>query len=150
METATVGQVIISARIENLFDLKAVEEGRKSADQVRHVEVPDARVDTGATFISMPRRLIDQLGLTRVEVRSAKTATGITNFGVYEPIKLTIQERTCEVRVTEVADACPVLIGFIPLEMLDFVVDLKNQRLIGNPDHGGEQMIDMYHQTFLH
>ena len=47
-------------------------------------------------------------------------------------------------RVAEVADNCPVLIGYIPLELLDFVVDTKNQRLIGNPDHGGEFMIDMY------
>jgi hypothetical protein len=52
--------------------------------------------------------------------------------------------RDCELRVAEVADSCPVLIGYIPLELLDFVVDIKNQRLIGNPDHGGEFMIDMY------
>jgi len=26
-------------------------------------------------------------------------------------------------------------------------VDPKNQRLIGNPDHGGEFMFDMYQQT---
>ena len=63
-------------------------------------------------------------------------------------MKLTIQDRDCEVRVAEVADNCPVLIGFIPLELLDFVVDPKNQRLIGNPDHNGEFMIDMYHQSF--
>ena len=46
----------------------------------------------------------------------------------------------CE--VSELAEDCPVLIGYIPLEMLDFVVDPKDQRLIGNPDHNGEWMID--------
>ncbi|MGB0068686.1 MAG: hypothetical protein WBQ11_11610 [Isosphaeraceae bacterium] len=35
------------------------------------------------------------------------------------------------------------MIRFIPLEMLDFVVDPRGQRLIGSPDHGGEWMIDM-------
>jgi hypothetical protein len=40
------------------------------------------------------------------------------------------------------------LIRFIPLEMLDFVVDPRGQRLIGNPDHGGEWMIDMYLHAF--
>ena len=39
---------------------------------------------------------------------------------------------------------CPVLIGQVPLELLDFVVDPKGRRLIGNPEHGGEQMIEMY------
>jgi hypothetical protein len=33
-------------------------------------------------------------------------------------MELTIQGRDCEVRVAEVADNCPVLIGFIPLELL--------------------------------
>ena len=41
-------------------------------------------------------------------------------------------------------DDCPVLIGQIPLEALDFVVDPANRRLIGNPAHGGEQMIELY------
>jgi hypothetical protein len=30
------------------------------------------------------------------------------------------------------------------LELLDFVVDPVHQRLIGNPAHGGEQMIELY------
>jgi len=144
MEAATVGQVIVAALIQNQFDLRAAEEGRITPEQVRQVEVPDARIDTGATFISMPRRLIDRLGLKQVEVRTARTAAGPVKFGVFEPVKLTIQGRDCEVRVTEVADSCPVLIGFIPLEMLDFVVDSRGQRLIGNPEHGGEWMIDMF------
>jgi predicted aspartyl protease len=139
-----MGQVVVSALIENLFDLKAVEEGRISADQVRRIELADARIDTGANFVSMPRQLIEKLGLGQLEVKSARTATGSARFGIFEPVKLTIGGRDCEVRVTEVADSCPVLIGFIPLEMLDFVVDPRGQRLIGNPDHGGEWMIDMY------
>ena len=144
MEAATVGQVIVTAVIENLFDLNAAEEGRISADQVRRIELSDARIDTWATLISMPRHLIDKLGLRQVQVKTARTATGTANFGIFEPVKLTINERDCECRVSKVADSCPVLIGFIPLEMLDFVVDLKGQRLIGNPDHGGDWMIDMY------
>lgn len=40
--------------------------------------------------------------------------------------------------------AVPGLIGRIPLEWLDFVVDPRGQRLIGNRDHGGEQMLEMY------
>ncbi len=92
----------------------------------------------------MPLRLIEQLGLKRIKTVVAKTTAGPMSFGIFEPVKLTIQDRDCEVRVAEVADNCPILIGYIPLEMLDFVVDPKNQRLIGNPDHGGQYMIDMY------
>ena len=44
---------------------------------------------------------------------------------IYEPVRLTVQGRDCVIEVSELADDCPVLIGFIPLEMLDFVVDPK-------------------------
>jgi len=37
-----------------------------------------------------------------------------------------------------------MLIGQAPLGLLDFVVDPKSQRLIGNPAHGGEHMMDAY------
>jgi len=37
-----------------------------------------------------------------------------------------------------------VLIGQIPLEAMDFVVDRVNRKLAGNPEHRGEWMIDMF------
>jgi hypothetical protein len=46
--------------------------------------------------------------------------------------------------VTEVPDDCPILIGQIPLELLDFVVDPSGQKLIGNPEHGGEHVVELY------
>ena len=139
-----MGIVLVAARIENYDDVKSAEKGLIAPAEVRRIQVDDARVDTGATYVSMPLRLINQLGLKRLKTVQARTAAGPVTFGIFEPVKLTIQGRDCEVRVAEVADNCPVLIGFLPLEQLDFVVDSKNQRLIGNPDHGGEFMIDMF------
>jgi hypothetical protein len=46
--------------------------------------------------------------------------------------------------VMEVPDDVPPLIGQIPIEHLDFVVDLRNRRLIGNPAHGGEHVYQLY------
>ena len=57
---------------------------------------------------------------------------------------LTIQDRVCTMDVVEVPDDTPVLIGQLPLEQLDFVVDLRSRSLIGNPAHGGEQMLELY------
>jgi hypothetical protein len=36
------------------------------------------------------------------------------------------------------------LFGQVPLEVLDLVVDSRKQRLIPNPEHGGEQMTEEY------
>lgn len=49
METATMGKVLVNAKIDNLFDLELCERGQLPLEQVRSVEVDDAVVDTGAT-----------------------------------------------------------------------------------------------------
>ncbi len=99
METETMGIVHVTALIENNRDVNAADEGRIPEAQVRRIEVHDARVDTGATYVSMPMRLINQLGLKRIKTVEAKTTAGLVSFGIFEPVKLTIQGRDCEVRV---------------------------------------------------
>jgi predicted aspartyl protease len=139
-----MGIVLVTALIENYDDVKAAKKGLIPDAEVRRIEVHDARVELGATLVSMPKRMIERLGLTKIKTGHAKTVTGLVPFDIYEPVKLTIQGRDCEIRVAEVADTCPVLIGYFPLELLDFVVNPKEQKLMGNPDHDGEWMIDMY------
>ena len=95
-------------------------------------------------MLSLPPRLIRQLGLLRHRTRTARTAAGTSSFGIYEAVRLTIQGRDCVVEVAEVPDNCPPLIGQVPLEMLDFVVDPVGQALIGNPYHDGEHMFELY------
>jgi len=147
VETSTMERVIVPVKVENIFDLYAASRGQVSDDQVHRIEVSDAQVDTGATLLGMPKRLIEQLGIEQIGTGRAKTTSGLATFGIFGPVRLTIQGRFCSVDVSEVSDECPVLIGYVPLELLDFVVDPKNQRLIGNPDHDGEFMFDMYQQT---
>ena len=64
-------------------------------------------------------------------------------FGLYEPVRLIVQDRECSVDVIKVPDGCPVLIGRLPLELLDLNADEENARLIGNPDHDGHPMVDV-------
>ncbi len=144
MEIETTGKVAVPARIENLWDVHDLGRQAIAADDVRVIEVSDALVDTGATMLSMPRRLIEQLGLHRTRTRSARTVAGKAEFGIYQAVRLTIQGRDCLAEVAELPNECPVLIGQIPLEALDFVVNPAGQKLVGNPDHGGEQMIDLF------
>ncbi|MEX2142935.1 MAG: hypothetical protein WD894_27005 [Pirellulales bacterium] len=144
MENATMGRVIVSAKIENLGDILLANAGHRKAEDVRSLEVPDALVDNGSTRLAMPRSLIEQLGFTKFGVERGRTANGIREFGLYGPARLTVQDRFCVVDVSELPNECPVLIGQVPLELMDWVVDPKGQRLIGNPAHGGEWMSDMF------
>jgi predicted aspartyl protease len=144
MEITAMGRVVTEARIENLKDLWDAQRGRIPADQARTILVPDALVDTGATLLSLPTRLINQLGLERVASKRMISSSGPTEAWMCEAVRLTIQDRSCTMDVMEVPDEVPVLIGQIPLEHLDLVVDLRNRVLIGNPAHGGVHTYEMY------
>lgn len=139
-----MGRVIVPVRLENVYDLHEVSMGIRAPDAVRAVDVPDALVDTGASTLSLPRRLVAQLGLNPLKTRSARTAGGTVARQVFGTVRLIVQGRECTCDVLELPDDCPVLIGQIPLELVDFVVDPAGQRLIGNPAHGGEEVIEVY------
>ena len=144
METEIMGRVTTEATFENLKDLWDVERGLLPAERARRVVMSDALVDTGATLLSLPTYLIEQLGLARVSWKRVTGSIGTGEAGMYEAVRLTIQGRTCTMDVMEVPNGVPALIGQLPLEHLDFVVDLRGRTLVGNPAHGGEHIYELY------
>ena len=100
-----------------------------------------ARVDTGDTLL--PKRYCCA-ELDPIRTRHSRGLGGDFLLPMYATVRLTIQGRDCPVDVGEIGDEHPVLVGQIPLEALDWVVDTKGQRLIGNPDHGGEWDVDAF------
>ena len=139
-----MGRVTVAAKIENYDDLADLRRGRLQPGEVRTIEVPDALVDTGASGLSLPRAMIEQLGLAPVRQRNARTSAGPIVVNIYESVRLTIQERVHLTDVMELPDDCPVLIGQQPLGTMDFVVAPPGRRLIGNPAHGGEPIIELF------
>ena len=144
METETMGRVTTHAKIESMKDLWAVEQGLIPPENARSVDVDDALVDTGATLLSMPLGLIHQLGLRQTGTKRVRSSSEVCDARMFEAVRLTIMGRDCTMDVLEVPDGTPVLIGQLPLEHLDFVVDLRNRALIGNPAHGGEHIYELY------
>jgi predicted aspartyl protease len=144
MEKDSMGRVLTEATIENIKDLWAVERGLLPPEQARRIIVADALVDTGATLLSLPTRLIQQLGLAKTSSKRVTSSIGLAEAAVYDAVRLTIQGRACTMDVMEVPDTVPVLIGQIPLEHLDLVVDMRARTLIGNPAHGGEHVYELY------
>jgi predicted aspartyl protease len=140
-----MGKVMTAVKVENGVDVYNAEKGIITPEQVHRIEVADALVDTGSTYLAMPRRLIEQLGFEKpFTTAQARTTRGSVVSNIYGPVRLTIQDRLCNVDIAEVDDGCPVLVGQVPLEILDLVIDTKGQRLIGNPASGGEHMFDLY------
>ncbi len=144
IEANPMGTVVVTAMIENLEDLLGVEKGLLPDENVRRLEVHDAIVDTGATTLLLPKRMIAALGLRPLRTRHSRALRGEFPLSMYGTVRLTIKGRACPLDVGEIGDAFPVVIGQIPLDALDWVVDTKRQQLIGNPDHGGEWGVDAF------
>jgi predicted aspartyl protease len=137
-----MGTVIVKIKVTNQSDL-VVQQRKLSKAKPREVEV-EALVDTGATRLYLKRSVIRALGLVKLDTIVAQTTNGPATRTVYEPVRLEVQGRSGDFNVVDVGDTVPNLLGQIPLEYLDFVVDSKNRKLIPNPAHGDKQMSDEY------
>ena len=137
-----MGKVIIKIKLTNLFDLGA-QHRKLSKAKPRSVEVA-ALVDTGATRLYLKPSVIRALGLEKVDEVISQTTNGRKKRSVYEPVRLEVQRRYGNFDVVNIGENVPNLLGQIPLEYLDFVVDSKNRKLIPNPEHGDNQMSEEY------
>lgn len=144
MEDHGLGRVTVAAKVENLGDLFLARRGDIPDSTIRRVTIEDALVDTGATGLSLPTSVIQRLGLAKRADRQVRTSVGVETATLYDAVRLTIMDRDCTMDVLEVPDGTATLVGRVPLGVLDFVVDPRGQRLIGNPAHGGEQVFEMY------
>ena len=127
--------------LTNLKDLNLANAGVIKPEEVRRATVENALVDTGATRLSLPKSLIEQLGLMPVGTTRARTANGIVDRIIYSTVEFTVLERKETIRVTDLPENTPVLVGHMILELLDLCVDIK-KGLIYNPDHDNEWIED--------
>lgn len=140
---ANVGWVIVDVLVQNVDDLRRAERGEITADKVRNVTV-QALVDSGATFFCLSESVVSALGLPFNRDRQTNTVKGAMTFKVHGGARIEIQGRSCDVEVLALPEGPTALLGQIPLETLDFWVDLNSQRLVGNPEHNGQWMAEVF------
>lgn len=143
MQIAVRGSVQIPCRIENLGDFLNMRRGFFGAEMVHGIDVTDALVAPQTSCFALPARYVAQLKLQRRETRKTRTASGYAFFGVYEPVRLLVLDRECSVDVLKVPDECPVLIGELPLRLLDLTISPDGKTLVGNPAHDGHMMAEI-------
>lgn len=137
-----MGKVTVKIKLTNLADL-VLRDAKVLKGKPRTVEA-ESLVDTGATRLYLQSKLIKMLGLKKENEVQSKTTNGVRRRAVYRPVRLEVMGRYGNFDVVEVDDDVPNLLGQIPLEYLDFVVDPRSQKLIPNPEHGDKQMSEEY------
>jgi len=122
--------------LTNAMDEALAERGQFDAEKVRSVTV-NSVVDTGAITLVINEEVREKLGLRIIEQRYAKLADGNrTLCNLTEPIHIQWKNRNCRITAYVVPTANNVLLGAIPLEDMDLIVDPVKQQLIGR--HGEE------------
>ena len=137
-----MGRVVVRIKLTNQGDL--VEVRRKlSKRKPREIEV-EALVDGGATRLYLKPSVIKALGLKKVSSVISRTSNDDRVRNVYEPVRLELLGRDGHFDVVDIDEYIPNLLGQIPLEHLDLVVDTKAQTLRPNPEHGDKLMTEEY------
>jgi predicted aspartyl protease len=138
-----MGKVTTPIKVTNWLDAELSAVGTRQ-EAPRTVET-DALVDTGAAKFYLKSSVIRQLGLRHIGVIQTRTMSARSEpRKVFAPVALEIQGRTGRFDVVEVPDSLPNIVGQIPLEDLDWVVDCKNQKLIPNPEHKNGELADEF------
>ncbi len=92
-----------------------------------------ALVDTGAITLCIPEHVALQLHLSELERREVTTAEGRhVSVPYVGPVQVSFGNRSCFTGALVLGDG--VLLGAIPLEDMDLVIDPRRQAVTVNPD----------------
>jgi len=141
-EEGTLGKVMLEAKMENFVDKELARRGLLKPEEVREME-KEALVDTGATMLTLPEKIVEELGLTRGGFVTANYADGTKKRRqIGRGIIITIMGREALVDCV-IEPAGRILIGQIPLEEMDLIVDPKTGKLMPRPESPDMPLIDI-------
>ena len=137
-----MGIVHAEITLKNVLDVGYAENGIIQESEIRQATVT-AVVDTGAGTLVINEKLRQQLGL---EVRGTKQATLADNrketVKIVDPVEIHWKNRDMVCRPWVISDNGKILLGAIPLEDMDLIVDPAKQVLTGA--HGEENVGILY------
>jgi len=124
-----VGHIKATAVFYNAIDYVKWVRGELPEDDVRRVEV-ESLVDTGATYPTLPKDLIEKLGLTFLKEVDGEVAGGPTRLRLYGLAIVQIEDRIAECPVIERPKGTTPVVGVVALEQMGFRVDPVTGKLV--------------------
>ncbi|MGC1306834.1 MAG: aspartyl protease family protein [Phormidesmis sp.] len=128
-EKNQVGSVNVSITVTNNIDQVLAERGFIANDEVRTVTLDNVLVDTGATLLSLPTAIIEQLGLPVRGEAIVNTSAGKCKARIFKAADLIVNGRQSTFDCLELTDIDQPLLGVIPMERLGLEPDLQNRTL---------------------
>lgn len=128
--------------LRNPYDRQLARGGGMRPDQVRALTV-EALVDTGATTLAIPANVVEALGLAEVTRRRVRMANGVVEELSVVSAVVEILGRECYCEAFVLPAGTTPLIGQVPLELLDLIVDPRSREVAVNPAHPDAPLLDL-------
>ena len=126
-----MGHVNAQIILKNCDDVKRAKKEELPECEVRQAAV-NALVDTGASTLIINQKLFEELGLDVLKERVVTFANDAKEIcKVTEPVEIHWKDRLVVLSALVVESATQVLLGVLPLEGMDLIVDPINHELVG-------------------
>ena len=134
MKTENMGITYAEIELIRSDDRALFREGYIREDQIKSVKVR-AMVDSGSSMLAIPESIKNQLNLLKLDEKQAELADGsILRLEIVGPIEIRFENRIATVSAMVVPNSNVVLLGAIPMQDMDVLIDPKRERLIVNPE----------------
>lgn len=130
-----MGLVYAEVDLTSVDDLVLQRRGFLGEGKIKKVRV-NALVDSGAYNLCINETIRAQLDLPFIEKQFATLADNtLREVDVVGPIEVRFQNRRTTVDALVFPGDAEVLLGAIPMEDMDVLIDPKRQKLVVNPKH---------------
>ena len=130
-----MGLIYADIELINGDDLVLARKSIIGKEEIKRMHV-NMLVDTGSVYMCINETVKEQLQLSVLEKRKAQLADGsVVEFDIVGPIEVRFKNRRCMVDAMVIPGDNELLLGDIPLEDMDVLVDPVRRELIVNPEH---------------
>lgn len=131
-----MGEVRAEVTLENAVDVSLSRRGQLKPEQIKRLDL-SMLVDTGAVMVLLPQDVAEALALDindqdRVIVELADGRKG--ELPTAGPLTIRYGSRSATMTCLVGPPRCEPLFGQIPLEMMDLIVDARQQKLTPRPE----------------
>ncbi|HLM59497.1 MAG TPA: clan AA aspartic protease [Pyrinomonadaceae bacterium] len=130
-----MGLVYAEIDIISVDDIVLSRRGFLDESEIKRVNVT-ALVDSGAYMLSINENIKNQLDLPLIENQFVTLADETTiEVEIVGPVEVRFENRSTTVRALVLPGDAEVLLGAIPMEDMDVLIDPRQRKLVVNPKH---------------
>ncbi len=124
-----MGLVYADIELVSTFDLESSRRGLIKSEKVKKISVT-ALVDSGAYMLAVNETIKAQLDLQTIDEQLAELANGhVEKVEIVGPVEVIFENRSTTCRAVVLPGDAQVLLGAMPMEDLDVIIDPRSQQL---------------------